>query len=329
MPHSLSYQEISFTKVLFSAMPALMSTIDENLQPGKSVLTTSSSVWDRMPFIGPAAASLMAATISSMDASFSSLQVRSTTDTSGVGTRKAMPVSLPFRDGMTLPTALAAPVAAGMMFSDARRPVHRELVRGHRVDRRHKALDDAELVVDRLSEGRKAVRRARRVARHRHVRGVRRVVHAHHEHRHIVLRRRRDDHLLAATADVEPSLGLLREDARRLADVVRTRRAPRDGSRVLLGEDLDDLAVHDERLRREVALDGARVLLVNAVVLQQVDHVLKVHERIVDRHHLDLRVAHRRAEHEAANAPEAVDPELGRHEWRSRTVGTRVRALEP
>ena len=33
------------------------------------------------------------------------------------------------------------------------------------------------------------------------------------------------------------------------ADVVRTRRAPRDGSRVLLGEDLDDLAVHDERLR--------------------------------------------------------------------------------
>merc|ERR1719253_599403 len=108
MPHSLSYQEISFTKVLFSAMPALMSTIDENLQPGKSVLTTSSSVWDGMPFIGPAAASLMAATISSMDASFSSLQVRSTTDTSGVGTRKAMPVSLPFRDGMT--------------FSDAQRP---------------------------------------------------------------------------------------------------------------------------------------------------------------------------------------------------------------
>merc|ERR1719159_1238750 len=64
----------------------------------------------------------MAATISSMDASFSSLQVKSTTDTSGVGTRKAMPVSLPFRDGMTFPTALAAPVAAGMMFSDAQRP---------------------------------------------------------------------------------------------------------------------------------------------------------------------------------------------------------------
>merc|ERR1719235_1228937 len=118
---------MSFTKVLFSAIPALMSTIDENLQLMKSVLTTSSSVWDRMPAIGPAAASLMAATISSMDASFSSLHVRSTTDTSGVGTRKAMPVSLPFKDGITFPTAFAAPVADGMMFCDAQRPPRQSL----------------------------------------------------------------------------------------------------------------------------------------------------------------------------------------------------------
>merc|ERR1719486_1398855 len=64
----------------------------------------------------------MAATISSIDASFSSLHVKSTTDTSGVGTRNAMPVSLPFRLLITLPTALAAPVEAGMMFSDAQQP---------------------------------------------------------------------------------------------------------------------------------------------------------------------------------------------------------------
>merc|ERR1719155_28110 len=64
----------------------------------------------------------MAATISSIDASFSSLHVKSTTDTSGVGTRNAMPVSLPFRLLITLPTAFAAPVDAGMMFSDAQRP---------------------------------------------------------------------------------------------------------------------------------------------------------------------------------------------------------------
>ncbi|KAF4522454.1 hypothetical protein B566_EDAN002538 [Ephemera danica] len=44
------------------------------------------------------------------------LTVRSTTETSWTGTRKAMPVSLPLSSGMTLPTALAAPVDAGMMF---------------------------------------------------------------------------------------------------------------------------------------------------------------------------------------------------------------------
>ena len=42
--------------------------------------------------------------------------MRSTTETSRVGTRKAMPVSLPFRWGSTTPTALAAPVEEGMMF---------------------------------------------------------------------------------------------------------------------------------------------------------------------------------------------------------------------
>merc|ERR1719171_2785334 len=96
--------------------------MDEYLQPMKSVLTTSSSVQLRTPFISPSDSALIAATISSMVASFSNLQVRSTTDTSGVGTRKAMPVSLPLSDGMTLPTAFAAPVAEGMMFCEAQRP---------------------------------------------------------------------------------------------------------------------------------------------------------------------------------------------------------------
>merc|ERR1712205_220503 len=59
-----------------------------------------------------------------------SLQVRSTTDTSGVGTRKAMPVSLLFNWGSTLPTALAAPVAEGMMFWAAPRPPRQSLPDG-------------------------------------------------------------------------------------------------------------------------------------------------------------------------------------------------------
>lgn len=53
---------------------------------------------------------------------FLSLQVRSTTETSGTGTRNAIPVSFPFSSGITFPTALAAPVDAGITFWWAPRP---------------------------------------------------------------------------------------------------------------------------------------------------------------------------------------------------------------
>merc|ERR550514_2262829 len=127
MPHSLSYQVTSFTKLSFSEMPAPMSKIEEDLQLTKSVDTTSSSVQSRTPFMGPAAASFTAATISSYFAPFSKRHVKSTTDTSGVGTRKAMPVSLPLTAGRHFPTALAAPVEDGMMFCEAQRPPRQSL----------------------------------------------------------------------------------------------------------------------------------------------------------------------------------------------------------
>uniref|UniRef100_A0A8C0MY72 Uncharacterized protein n=1 Tax=Canis lupus familiaris TaxID=9615 RepID=A0A8C0MY72_CANLF len=69
-----------------------------------------------MPLRGPSDACFTTFLMSSYLTAFSRRQVRSTTDTLGVGTRKAMPVSFPFSSGMTLPTALAAPVEAGMMF---------------------------------------------------------------------------------------------------------------------------------------------------------------------------------------------------------------------
>mmetsp|Transcript_46805 Transcript_46805/g.105880 ORF Transcript_46805/g.105880 Transcript_46805/m.105880 type:complete len:210 (+) Transcript_46805:506-1135(+) len=53
--------------------------------------------------------------------------VRSTIDTSAVGTRTAMPVSLPSREGSTFPTALAAPVEAGMRLVRAHRPARQSL----------------------------------------------------------------------------------------------------------------------------------------------------------------------------------------------------------
>merc|ERR1719168_591983 len=127
MPHSLSYHVTSLTKVSFNEMPAPTSKMEEDLQLTKSVDTTSSSVQSRTPFMSPAAYSFTAATISSYLAGFSKRQVRSTTETSGVGTRKAMPVSLPFTAGRTLPKALAAPVDDGMMLCDAQRPPRQSL----------------------------------------------------------------------------------------------------------------------------------------------------------------------------------------------------------
>merc|ERR1712178_457524 len=75
----------------------------------------------------PPAASFTFAIISSIFAGLSKRHVKSTTDTSGVGTRNAMPVNFPFNAGKHLPTAFAAPVAEGMMFADAQRPPRQSL----------------------------------------------------------------------------------------------------------------------------------------------------------------------------------------------------------
>uniref|UniRef100_A0A8C0NPZ1 Uncharacterized protein n=1 Tax=Canis lupus familiaris TaxID=9615 RepID=A0A8C0NPZ1_CANLF len=75
-----------------------------------------------MPLRGPSDACFTTFLMSSYLAAFSRQQVRSTTDTLGVGTWKTMPVSFLFSSGMTLPIALAAPVEAGMMFWAATRP---------------------------------------------------------------------------------------------------------------------------------------------------------------------------------------------------------------
>src|SRR6218665_1790227 len=64
------------------------------------------------------------------EASVFSSTVRSTTDTSEVGTRKDMPVSFLLSDGITTPTALAAPVLDGMMFSRMPRPPRQSLLDG-------------------------------------------------------------------------------------------------------------------------------------------------------------------------------------------------------
>jgi len=72
-------------------------------------------VYCRMPFKFVSEAFLTVAQMSSYVVPFSILHVKSTTETSKVGTRNDIPVNFPFRSGNTRPTALAAPVDDGMM----------------------------------------------------------------------------------------------------------------------------------------------------------------------------------------------------------------------
>ena len=64
---------------------------------------------------GPSAAARRASLTSSTVTLVSSSATKSTTETLGVGTRMAKPLSLPFSSGRTKATALAAPVVVGMM----------------------------------------------------------------------------------------------------------------------------------------------------------------------------------------------------------------------
>ena len=75
----------------------------------------------------PSDASLNAAFTSSVVVFFSRIAARSTTETFGVGTRIAIPSSLPFSAGSTSPTADAAPVVVGMIESAAARARRRSL----------------------------------------------------------------------------------------------------------------------------------------------------------------------------------------------------------
>merc|ERR1711963_341104 len=105
------------------------------------------------------------------------------------------------------------------------------------------------------------------------------------------------------------SLLLSSEHSSGLADVRGARSTPRDRCGVLLVENLDLTAVHDEKLLPvgDLCRDLAWKPLVDAVVLQLVDHVGQFHERIIDGLDLDLRVGQSRPSDEATDAAKAVD----------------------
>src|SRR5204863_1405483 len=126
-PHSLSYHARTFTHLSPTTFVYSESTIDEFELPLKSAETSSSSVYPRIPFIGPFAAAFNAAFTDSFVAVLSTNTVRSTTLTLGVGTRIAYPSSLPFNSGITKCNAFAAPVELGIMLIAAARARRKSL----------------------------------------------------------------------------------------------------------------------------------------------------------------------------------------------------------
>ena len=160
-----------------------------------------------------------------------------------------------------------------------------------------------------LGDWRQAVRGAGGVGDKRFA-GVALVVDAHNEHRGVVLGRRRHDHALGAGLDVPFRLGLLEEEARGFANVFRADIAPLERRRVLLRGQADVLAIDHQRVIS--GLHRAFERPVDAVVLQHVRQLLGI-KQIVDAHHFNLRVFHRRAKNQPANAAESIDANLDRH----------------
>src|SRR4030043_1973369 len=115
-PHSLSYQANTLTKLPPRTIVACASKAAEDVLWLKSDEATGSSVYVNIPFSWPSDAFLKAALISSFVVFFSSMHVKSTMETFGTGTRRAIPFIFPASSGSTSVAATAAPVVGGMMF---------------------------------------------------------------------------------------------------------------------------------------------------------------------------------------------------------------------
>src|SRR5690348_14510690 len=121
-PHSLSYQLMTRTSVPSMTLVWSMWKVDEWLSWLKSIDTFGASVQPRMTLSWLAAASLIALLISSLSVFFLATNLKSISETFGVGTRIAVPSSLPLSSGSTRPTAFAAPVEVGIIDIAAARP---------------------------------------------------------------------------------------------------------------------------------------------------------------------------------------------------------------
>ena len=111
----MSYQANTFTILSPMTLVEIPSMIAEKASPLKSIDTRGFSSNRIILFKGPWEASLNASLTSSAVVFYSTSTTRSISDTLGVGTRMAIPSSLPLISGKTKATAFAAPVVVGIM----------------------------------------------------------------------------------------------------------------------------------------------------------------------------------------------------------------------
>src|SRR5881275_1191474 len=114
-PHSLSYQDSTRTKVLSSTWVWVTSKVELCESWLKSTDTVAALLMPTMPRkrFDLAASSINEFTSSAVVSRLAS-NLKSISDTFGVGTRIAVPSSLPLSAGSTSPTARAAPVEVGI-----------------------------------------------------------------------------------------------------------------------------------------------------------------------------------------------------------------------
>ena len=172
--------------------------------------------------------------------------------------------------------------------------------------------------MNHLGQRRQTVGSARRIRYHVGTSIILGVVHTHHIHG-CIIGGGGDDHLLGPAAKM--GLGLIgsSEDAGAFTYVVGPHRSPGDFRGVHGVEELDDSGrfaiVDDERVRLQVGRDGAGILAMNRVILEEVGGVVEGEEGIVDGHRHDIAgMFEGGAADETADATEAVDSDFNSHD---------------
>ena len=174
----------------------------------------------------------------------------------------------------------------------------------------HQTVGNAEVIVQHLGNGSKAVGGAAGVGNELHIAGIGVVIDAHHEHGGIVLGGGGHDHVLGAGGNMTGRLLLGQEQTGGFDDVFGAYLGPRQVGGIALGGYGNGLAVDDDivALGVNVTVESA----VHGVVFHHIGQIVGG-AKIIDAHDLDLRVSHGTAQNHAANTAKTIDANFNAH----------------